>query len=247
VGGAAPVLSGRRWAALGGLLVALVLYDALAGHLPELPERWDVVAVSLVVLPAAFAVAWLLLPAREERWVLPAALALAGVSVLLYLASLGALFNVAKLVALVLFGYWFLVLFERLSFVVIVASIVPVVDSISVWRGPTEYVVEEQPGIFDRVSIAFRVPGEDGSANLGPPDVIFFALFLGAAARWGLRPGWTWLAMTALLALTLIGTVVFDVRGLPALPAVCIGFLVANPDLIWRDLRSGSGLRPDPD
>jgi hypothetical protein len=108
---------------------------------------------------------------------------------------------------------------------------------LSVWRGPTEYVVEEQPGIFDRVSIGFRVPGESGSANLGPPDVIFFALFLGATARFGLRTGWTWLAMTGLLAVTLIGTVVFDVRGLPALPAVCIGFLLPNADLLWRELR----------
>jgi hypothetical protein len=240
-------LSRRRWAALGGLLLALGLYDALAGELPVLPGRWDVAFVSLVLLPAAFGVAWLLLPVRDERWVLPAALVLAGVSVLLYLAGLGVLFNLSKLVALVLLGYWFMILFERLSFVVVVAAIIPVVDSVSVWRGPTEYVVEEQPGIFDRISLAFRVPGEDGSANLGPPDVIFFALFLGAAARWGLRTRWTWLAMTGLLALTLIGTVVFDVRGLPALPAVAIGFLVANGDLLWRELRSGSGLTPDPD
>jgi hypothetical protein len=245
VGGAAAVLSRVRWAALGGLLVLLGLYDALAGELPELPERWDVAFVSLVVLPAAFGVAWLLLPARDERWVLPAALALAGAAALLYLADLGALFNLAKLVAFVLFGFWFLSLFEHLSFVVLVASIVPVVDSVSVWRGPTEYVVEEQPGLFDRISVAFRVPGEAGSANLGPPDVIFFALFLGAAARFRLRPGWTWLAMAGLLALTLIGTVVFDVRGLPALPAVCIGFLVPNVDLLWRALRTREqGLSP---
>jgi hypothetical protein len=238
VGGAAAVLTRARWAALGGLLVALGLYDALAGELPAFPGRWDVAFVSLVVLPAAFGVPWLLLPARDQRWVLPAALALAGISVLLYLAGLGVLFNLSKLVGLVFFGYWFMILFERLSFVVLIAAIIPVVDSVSVWRGPTEYVVEEQPGIFDRVSVAFRVPGEEGSANLGPPDVIFFALFLGAAARWGLRPGWTWLAMTGLLALTLIGTVVFDVHGLPALPAVAVGFLAANADLLWRELRA---------
>ena len=110
---------------------------------------------------------------------LPATLVLAVAAVLLTLVGLGVLFNLTKLVAFVLFGYWFLSFFERLSFVVIVAVIVPLVDSISVWRGPTEYVVEEQPGVFDRVSVGFRVPGEDGTANLGPPDVIFFSLFLG--------------------------------------------------------------------
>jgi hypothetical protein len=230
-------LSPRRWAALAGLLAALLLYDAFAGRLPELSENRDVAFVSLVVLPAAFAVAWLLLPLRRERWGFPAALVLAGLAVLLYFLGLGALFNVTKLVAFVLFGFWFLELFERLSFVVLVAAIIPVVDSVSVWRGPTEYVVEEQPGIFDRVSVGFRIPGESGTANLGPPDVIFFALFLGATVRFGLRTGWTWLAMTGLLAVTLIGTVVFDVRGLPALPAVCVGFLLPNADLLWRELR----------
>jgi hypothetical protein len=239
VGGAASLLSRRRWAALAGLLAALVLYDAFAGRLPELSENSDVAFVTLAVLPAAFAVVWVLLPLRQERWVFPTALVLAGVAVLFYFLGLGALFNVTKLVALVLFGFWFLELFERLSFVVLVATIIPVVDSVSVWRGPTEYVVEEQPGIFDRVSVGFRVPGESGSANLGPPDVIFFALFLAATVRFGLRTGWTWIAMTGLLAATLIGTVVFDVRGLPALPAVCVGFLLPNADLLWRELHRG--------
>ena len=69
----------------------------------------------------------------------------------------------------------------------------PVGRRVSVWRGPTDYVVSEQPGVFEDVSFAFRVPGEDGSANLGPPDILFFALFLAAADRFGLRvagPGW---------------------------------------------------------
>ena len=35
--------------------------------------------------------------------------------------------------------------------------------------------------MFENLSIAFRVPGEDGGANLGPPDILFFALFLAAA------------------------------------------------------------------
>ena len=30
----------------------------------------------------------------------------------------------------------------------------------------------------------------------------------------------------------------WDVGGLPALPVLSIGFLAANADLIWRDLRS---------
>ena len=74
---------------------------------------------------------------------------------------------------------------------------IPWVDTYSVWRGPTEYVVYEQPGLFEELSFGFRVPGEDSFALLGPPDVLFFALFLAAADRFGLRPGWTWIAMAA--------------------------------------------------
>ena len=53
-------------------------------------------------------------------------------------------------------------------------------------------IVEEQPQIFDALSIAFPIPGEHNSAQLGLPDVLFFALFLGATVRFGLRPGLTW-------------------------------------------------------
>jgi hypothetical protein len=224
---------------VGALLVLLVLYDALAGELPDLSLAWDTALISGVLIPATFAVVWLLLPVAGAPQLLPAACVLALVAIACHLAGFDSLFNVAKLLALTLFGFWFLELFQAVSWVVLVAFVIPWVDAVSVWRGPTEYVVSEQPGLFEQISIAFPLPGEDASANLGPPDVIFFALFLATAARHNLRPGATWLVMTALLSLTLVLTVVFDVAGLPALPAVCIGFLLANADLIWRLLRRG--------
>jgi hypothetical protein len=104
--------------------------------------------------------------------------------------------------------------------------------------GPTKYVVEEQPGVFERLAVALPGPGEDATVNIGPPDVLFFALFLAAADRFGLRVAWTWGAMTALLAATVALVWSWDdVSGLPALPAVCLGFLLANADLLWRQVR----------
>jgi hypothetical protein len=232
----------RAAAALCGLLAGLVLYDAFAGELPATSNSWDTALVAVVLLPATFAVVWLLLPLAPARGLLLLAVALGALAVSFHLAGLGALFNVTKLVALALFGFWFLELFQAASWVVLVACIIPWVDALSVWRGPTEYVVSEQPGLFDRISIAFRLPGEEASANLGPPDVIFFALFLATAARFRLRPRWTWAAMTGLLSLTLVLTVVFDVAGLPALPAICLGFLLPNADLLWRLLRRGDAV-----
>jgi len=57
----------------------------------------------------------------------------------------------------------------------------PFVDSYSVWRGPTNTIVNKHVEVFDALSFTFPVPGFDGGAKLGLPDLLFFALFLGAA------------------------------------------------------------------
>ena len=237
MGAAAPVLSARRAAALAAVVALLVAWDAGAGVLPDLGHWPDVLVIALLVLPVVFTVPWLALPAAASRWVPHAAAALLGLSFLFYLAGFGALFNVSKLLALTAIGFWFMSVFEALSWVVLIALIIPWVDVLSVWRGPTEYIVSEQPSLFDRISIAFRLPGEEYSANIGPPDILFFSLFLSAAARFELRVHLTWISMVGLLSLTLISTDVFDLTGLPALPAIALGFLLPNADLLWKAWR----------
>jgi hypothetical protein len=234
---AAAVLEEPRWAGLAALTAALAVYTAAAGYLWDGNLDADVAFLGLVLIPATHAVIWLALPLAHRPRLLVAALGLVALAVVCAVADLDVLFNLAKLFALTLLGYWFLTYFETVAWAVLVAVIIPWVDAVSVWRGPTEYVVEEQPSVFEKVSIAFRLPGEESSANLGPPDILFFALFLAAADRFGLRVAATWLAMTALLGLTLVLTAYTDVAGLPALPAICLGFLLPNADLLWRALR----------
>jgi hypothetical protein len=218
-------------------LLGLVLWDAFAGELPALPDAWDVALVAVLVLPATFLVVWLLLPLARERRLIVLVLATGVLAVLLDLAGLEAGFNVTKIVAFALFGFWFLQLFEALSWVVLVALVIPWVDIASVYRGPTRVVVEEELGIFERIAIAFSIPGEDGAARLGPPDVIFFALFLATADSFRLRVGATWLGMAGGVSATLVATYAFDLDGLPALPAVALGFLVPNADLLLARAR----------
>jgi hypothetical protein len=237
VGGAASVLSARRAAALAAVVAVLIAWDAGAGALPDRGHWPDLLVIALLVLPVTFAVPWLALPAAASRWIPHAAAALVGLSFLFHLAGFGALFNVSKLLALTAIGFWFMSVFEALSWVVLIALIIPWVDVLSVWRGPTEYIVSEQPSLFDRVSIAFRLPGEEYTANIGPPDILFFSLFLSAAARFELRLHLTWISMVGLLSLTLISTDVFDLSGLPALPAIALGFLLPNADLLWKAWR----------
>lgn len=219
-------------------LGAFAVWDAHAGRLPELADRWDVALLALVVIPGAFTVVWLLEPLATGRGLLPVLLASVVLAVLLDLAGLESLFNATKVLVFALFGFWFLELLEALWWVVLVAAIVPLVDILSVYRGPTKIVVEEEPGLFERIAIAFALPGEDAAARLGPPDVIFFALFLAAATSFGLRRGATWLGMTAAISATLVLAYAFELDGLPALPAVSLGFLVPNADLLWARWRA---------
>ena len=248
MGRAAAVLSGRdrRRVVLAAVLAgALVLYDTVADRLPNLPLWVDTGLTAFLSLPAAFALVWLAAPLRRWRGLLPVALALALLGAVWYAADFDVAANLAKLAAAALGGFWFLTLFDRVSWLVFVALIVPLVDAASVWRGPTNEIVGDRPEVFGALSVAFPSPG-GGSFQLGLPDVIFFALFLAGAFRWRLRPGWTWLAMTAALGVTIalaVATDPFGIGGLPALPALSLAFLGANADLLLAR-RVGGGARP---
>ena len=234
-------MSRRRTLALGVLLLALAAYGALAGSLPGLPSGVDVAFHSVVVFPVFAASGWLGLPlARRSGPTLIVAAALLGLAAVgLSALDVDSVANVAKLGCYALVGYWFLTLFEELWWVSLVAVVVPWADIWSVAAGPTRYVVEEQPGLFERLAVSFPSPGGAATVSIGPPDVLFFALLLAAADRFRLRVAWTWVAMTALLAVTLALVWSWEeAPGLPALPAICLGFLAPNADLLWRDLRA---------
>jgi hypothetical protein len=230
VGISASVL---RFAALGAAVVA---WFAVAPHTGGLALWPAVVLVSFVIMPVTLLLVLLALPVHGRRWILPATLALAVAALAFAEAGWGLPENFAKLFAAVFAGWAFLQLFEALSWVVIVACIVPFVDAISVWRGPTHTITAHHFHVYTDVAIAFLVPG-GRAAYLGPPDILFYALFLAAAARWGLRVRWTWVATTFMYALTIVIATAADLGGLPALPFLSVGFLAANGDLLWSRLR----------
>jgi len=207
---------------------------------PSLPRigLWPAIAVvSLAVLPATLGLVLVALPLWPRRWLFPAAVVLALVALGCSVADWGLAANFAKLWAAVFAGWAFLALFEDVSWVVLVALLIPAVDAISVWRGPTKEITTHHFEVYTAVAIAFLVPG-GGAAYLGPPDILFFALFLAAAARWRLRVVGTFAGMTGMYAFTIVLANALDVGGLPALPFLSFGFLVANADLLWRATRS---------
>ena len=237
-----------RVAALLGILTLLAVYYGISESLFDVGLWWDVAFVGLVLIPAFFALTWLALPlwrAAPTAALGGAVVALIVLAVLFELAGLDVAANFVKFAGVTAAGWWFLAFFESLSWVLLVALLIIPVDTYSVFQGPTKVIVEEQPQIFDALSIAFPIPGEHNSAQLGLPDVLFFALFLGATVRFGLRPGLTWVLMTLSFAATLALAVGFEISGLPALPLLSAAFIVANGDLIWKQLRSRPPLEPE--
>ncbi len=237
MGGAAAVLNRPRALAFVALGTGLTAYYFAVDTIPRLSLWWEVALLAGALLPAVFLFDLIVLPLARARGLAPLALGLAAVAVLAELADLEVLANFAKLAAVTFFAFWFLNLFEELALIVVVALIIPWVDAYSVFRGPTGDILEHHSQLFTYLSFEFSLPHERNDPRLGIPDLLFFALFLAAAARFRLRPGWTWLAMLAGLGATIAIDAWQEVGGLPALPALSAGFVLANADRIWSQLR----------
>jgi hypothetical protein len=242
--GRASALLTTRVVAFGVLAVALGLYYRFHESLPNTSTWGDVAFLSFLLMPAVLALVYLALPLRAAREVelVLVAIAFAILAVVLHAAGLNTLADFAKLGAMMFAAFWFLNFFEALSWVVLVACIVPWVDAYSVWRGPTNHIVHNHRQVFSTLSFAFPVPGEPSAANLGLPDLLFFSLYLAAAARFGLRVFVTWVLLVASFGATIAIAVAWNKPGLPALPLLSVGFVLANGDLLWRRLRpQGTG------
>jgi hypothetical protein len=218
----------------------VVTWFVVAAHVPS-PSLWPwVIVVSAAVLPGTLLLVFIALPLAELDWrtLTLAALGLALVAFLCAEAEWRLPENFAKLWAALFAGWLFLKIFEEVALVVLVAVLIPIVDAVSVFTpgAPTNTIIKHHRAVYDNVAVSFYGPG-GGGLQLGPPDILFYALFLGAAARFRLRVGWTWIAMTAFYALPLPIAVATHSTGLPALPFLSAGFLAANGDLLWRRLR----------
>jgi hypothetical protein len=234
-----------RAAAVLAVLGVLAFYYGVSEDIPGLSRWADVAFLALGLMPATLMLVWLALPLRESgsRELALGALALVALTVVLEAAGLDVAANFVKIAAVAAVGWWFLGFFEALSWVLLVALLIIPVDAFSVARGPTKEIVENQPEVFNALSVSFPLPGEHSSAQLGLPDFLFFSLFLAATARFGLRVGWTWLAMALSFGTTLALAVAFDVAGLPALPLLSAAFVLVNADLLWRSYRERSVTR----
>jgi len=237
VGGASAVLSRSRVVLGAALFAALLVYYETSEHWWSASVWWNVAWIACVLIPAVFGLVLAALPLNAWRGLLAVGVAFVLLTVVLTVVHASVFANFTRLAATALLGWWFLGVIEMLSLVVVIALIIPWVDALSVWRGPTKEIVTHHEHVFTVLSFAFPVPGEHAAANLGVPDLLFFALFLGAAYRFDLRVPLTWLCMVTGLGVTIALTVWLNLSGLPALPAISLGFLAPNADLLWRAVR----------
>jgi hypothetical protein len=230
-------LAHGRVAAFVVTSAAVLAWYIVAPHLE--PQRpWvEIAIVALAVLPGTLLLVLIALPLWSRRWLIAAAVALALIAFGCTEAGWGLPANFAKLWAAVFAGWAFIRLFEELSWVALIAVIVPVVDVLSVWRGPTRSITSHHIHVYENVAIAFLAPG--GPFYFGPPDILFYALFLAAAQRWNLRVGWTWVSCTGMYGVAIATAYAVHKNGIAALPFLSFGFLAPNADLLWRSIRSG--------
>lgn len=231
----------RLWLALAGA-VLLLAYGYLAPLAPPAGLRVGIL-VALVADLVFFSllIAGLSLLRTAGNRALLAAAAAAAVSVPLSWAGWVPAANVAKTVAAAGLGYWLAGAVSSLGVVVLVAGLSAVVDIASVAWGPTKALIEKAPESVSYLTVAFVWPGEDPTqlaTALGVADLVFFALYVGAARAFGLRSTATVVGVALGIAAAVVGGLWVGV--MPALPWLALGFLAVNADLIFgRRSRSG--------
>jgi hypothetical protein len=215
--------------------------------LPAPPVRADIMLSSVVVLAAAGALVWGMLPLAPlgRRLPLVAVAALPCAALFVWLGWVPVA-NVAKVVFAAALGLWIAGELERVSWIVVVAAVSAVVDIVSVAVGPTKAILDKGPVIVGWFTIAVTWMGysfDEAFTGLGVSDVLFFSLYLGAAQRFRLRPGWSAVAMVGSFLVTIAFAMWW--RALPALPLLSVAFLAVNADLLVRRVRDGGETAPE--
>ena len=217
---------------LAATVVALA-YFLLAGELPSAGSGDGAVLLSgLVGVGLVAAIVLSITWAGEELF--PLVLLLTGSFMLVAgmdAAGAGASVSAFEAVAAGTFG----VLLGRALAAPAVAFAIPlfvaVVDAWSAAHGPTSRLSES--GARGAAELSFDLPAwgdaPGAASRLGLVDAVFLAMFSVWAARFGLRPRATALAMVAGLLAAVVLSVLLD-RAVPALPLVAVGYWTANLD-----------------
>ena len=230
-------------ARVAAALTALAAFDLAAPHLGHrVGAPLEVAGLALVSLPLATLVPRAIRPPTgvNTPWLAAIVASVLATVVLIWAGYPGTPATLTKLCAASLLGLALGSLLQSAAEVVAIALLIAAVDIYSVAAGPTRVIVEHHVEVLNDFTLAFHPIGSNGVAQIGSSDFLFFAVFVAAARRLGLRGDLSWLAMTGSFGATLLLAFVFD-RALPALPLLSLSFLLANVDLLQARMRGRTG------
>ncbi len=217
--------------------LAALVYFLAAPALPRLTagdETFLVAGGVGVLLIAATTLA--LLPARET--LIGPLLIVLGAGLLVAAlnadgsAGVGAGANVVEALLASAVGLILARLFEVAMSAIAVPLFAAAVDVVSVWNGPTAWMLEDGDERVDPLSFDLPAWGGGGSAgHLGLSDAIFLSMFASWSQRYGFRRAPTLLGMVLGLLASLALSVALD-QAIPALPLIAAGYLLPNVDRI---------------
>ncbi len=233
------------------LILAITYYTILAAlpHIAGVPPIVGIVAGTVVFLLLSLAVIrnialWDIKPLHEFFLI---AFSLTGwYAVTLYAAQykaavpfLSPLTSLLFLVACAFLGRLLSRLIRDVNMLVPIAVVLLLVDIFTVFVGPTGVALDRAPDLVAKLSIGLpaigSAAGPEGAggfafiATAGLGDFIFLAFFFVATWRYGLRFERTFWYIFAFVAVAMLGSLmVMFLPGIPLLPFVAMGFLLAN-------------------
>ncbi len=218
----------------GALLLA---WGYLSQLLPPPSHAVNALVSASISLTLIALIVWAMLPltraGRRLPMVTPFAFAAA---IVLVRVDLVAAANICKIVGAAALGLWLSTEILRLSWVVLVALVGTAVDTLSVAFGPTKEILEEGPQLVGYFTVAFPWLGNslhEVYSAIGVSDVVFFAMYVGCASGFSLRPRASAVAMMVAVLAT-FGVALWW-RVLPALPSLSLAFLAVNIDYLRDD------------
>ena len=125
-----------------------------------------------------------------------------------------------------------------------VCIVAALADLYTVFAGPTGQALQEAPKLVQKLSVAIPQPGSAAgpaghmglafAGTMGLGDFIFIAMFFAAAMRFGFRLRRSYWGILLPTATALVGFLLTPkLPGIPLLPFISLGFLVAN----WGEFR----------
>lgn len=252
-----PVALRRAWLIPAALTAGLLVVWLVAPYVPQprsvLQFRISVYGSTAIffalLAPLIAIVATHLLRVPGRRLALVAVLLL-GCVVLLNLLRVPVASDVAKVGLGVCAGIGLLLPLDRPWWLLPISICVPLADAWSVYssRGVTHAVVERaatQRAWIDWPTIATPIAGYDylDFGRIGIVDVLFIALFLGAAVRWGLGVRRLIVALPLAIVVTTVLAYEREGQAVPALPMLCLAFLLCTLPALVRDARREFGSR----